>query len=156
MRRTISGFHQDEDGDWVARLSCWHNQHLRHRPPFQERPWVLEECGRAARVGAELDCPLCDRAELPEGLRLVRIAGPFDSGTLPPALRQEHRVAEGTWGCLRVQEGSVWFAMASDPPLEVRVRAGGRQPIPPGVAHALTVDGPVRLTVEFLVRDDNE
>jgi tellurite resistance-related uncharacterized protein len=154
VRRTIVGFHQDEDGDWVAELSCWHNQHVRHRPPFHDRPWVLEERERAARLGAELDCPLCDRAELPQGLRLVRTAGPFDSETLPSGLRQEHRVAEGTWGCLRVHGGSVWFAMAGDPPLRVRVGTGGRQPIPPGVAHALTVDGPVHLTVEFLVRDD--
>ena len=152
MRRTIVGFHQDDDGDWVAELSCWHNQHLRHRPPFQDRRWVLDEVERAARIGAGLDCPHCDRAELPEGLRLVRTAGPFDAGTLPPGLRKDHRVAEGTWGCLRVQEGSVWFAMAGDPPLEVRVGAGGSQPIPPGVAHALTLDGPVVLTVEFLVR----
>ena len=60
MQRTIIGFHQDEDGDWVAELSCLHNQHVRHRPPFQQRPWVLDESQRAARVGAELDCPLCD------------------------------------------------------------------------------------------------
>jgi len=44
--------------------------------------------------------------------------------------------------------------MDRDPPLKVRVGTGGRQPIPPGVAHALTVDGPVHLTIEFLVRDD--
>jgi tellurite resistance-related uncharacterized protein len=151
MRRTIVGFHQDEQGDWVAQLSCLHNQHLRHRPPFQERSWVLHEGERAARVGAELNCPLCDRAELPEGLHLARTVGPFEADTLPAGLRHRHRVAERTWGCLRVHEGSVWFSMHSDPPLRVRVEAGGRQPIPPGVFHALTVDGPVRLTVDFLL-----
>lgn len=151
MRRSIVGFHQDEDGDWVAELSCLHNQHVRHHPPFQQRPWVLDESQRAARIGAEIDCPLCDRAELPEGLRLARTAGPFEVDTLPPALRAAHRVAERTWGCLRVQEGSVVFSMESEPPVRVRVEAGGRQPIPPGVRHALTVDGPVRLTVDFLV-----
>jgi tellurite methyltransferase len=151
MQRGIVGFHQDEDGDWVAELSCLHNQHVRHQPPFQDRPWVLDESQRAARIGAELDCPLCDRAELPEGLRLARTAGPFEAHSLPPGLRNAHRVAEGTWGCLRVQEGSVLFSMESDPPVRVRVEAGGWLPIPPGVRHALTVDGPVRLTVDFLV-----
>jgi hypothetical protein len=58
MQRRIVGFHQDEDGDWVAELSCLHNLHVRHQPPFQERSWVLEESGRAARIGAELNCPL--------------------------------------------------------------------------------------------------
>jgi tellurite methyltransferase len=151
MQRRIVGFHQDEDGDWVAELSCLHNQHVRHQPPFQDRPWVLDESQRAARIGAELDCRLCDRAELPEGLRLARTAGPFEAHSLPSGLRTAHRVVDGIWGCLRVQEGSVLFSMDSDPPVRVRVGAGGWQPIPPGVRHALTVDGPVRLTVDFLV-----
>lgn len=59
------GFHQDEEGDWVAHLSCGHTQHVRHRPPFQERPWVVEEEGRRSRIGARLECPLCDRVEPP-------------------------------------------------------------------------------------------
>ena len=151
MQRSIVGFHQDDDGDWVAELSCLHNQHVRHRPPFQSRAWVLDESERASRIDAPLDCPLCDRAEMPEGLTLVRIAGPFDTGTLPAAFRRRHRVAERTWGFLRVLEGAVGFSMDSDPPLEVRLEAGGRQPIPPGVPHCLKVDGPVRLSVEFFV-----
>jgi hypothetical protein len=61
--RTITGFHQDEEGDWVAELSCGHNQHVRHRPPFQIRAWVLEADGRADRLGTAIDCPPCDRAE---------------------------------------------------------------------------------------------
>lgn len=151
MQRTIVGFHQDEDGDWVAELSCLHNQHVRHQPPFQQRPWVVDKSQRAARIGAALDCPLCDRAELPEGLHVARTAGPFEADTLPPGLHTAHRLAERTWGCLCVEDGSVLFLMESEPPVSVRVEAGGRQPIPPGVRHALTVDGPVRLTVEFLV-----
>lgn len=152
MRRAIVGFHQDEDGDWVAELSCLHNQHVRHRPPFQERPWVVDEAGRAARLGAELDCLRCDRAELPDGLTLTRTAGPFDAGTIPAGLRRDHRVAEGVWGCLCVQRGSVRFSMNTEPPLDARLQAGDRQAIPPGVPHALTVEGPVRLAVEFYAR----
>jgi tellurite resistance-related uncharacterized protein len=151
VRRTIVGFHQDEDGDWVAELSCLHNQHVRHRPPFQERPWVLDGSERSARIGAGLDCPLCDRAELPDGLRLVRTAGPFDADTLPAGLRRDHRVAEATWGRLCVEAGSVRFSMGTEPPVDVRLEAGDRQPIPPSVPHALTLEGPVRLAVEFYV-----
>ena len=152
MRRTIVGFHQDEDGDWVAELSCLHNQHVRHRPPFQERPWVVDETARASRLGVELDCPRCERAEFPEGLTLARTAGPFDAGTLPAGLRRDHRVADGVWGCLRVQDGAVRFSMKTEPPLDVRLEAGHRQAIPPGVPHALTLEGPVRLAVEFYVK----
>ena len=152
MRRTIVGFHQDEAGDWVAELSCLHGQHVRHRPPFQERPWVVTEDGRAARVGTELDCPRCDRAELPDGLVVVRTAGPFDEGSLPAGLRRAHRVADGTWGRIRVTEGSAGFALQTDPPIERRLGPGDTQAIPPAVPHAVSVDGPVVLAVDFLVR----
>jgi len=114
---------------------------------------VLDEAERSAHIGAALDCPLCDRVEFPEGLSLARVAGPFDEVTLPAALRRAHLVAERTWGTLVVLEGSVGFAMDVDPPLAISLRAGERQAIPPGVAHSLTVNGPVRLTVEFYVPD---
>ncbi len=61
VQRTIRGFHQDEQGDWVAELDCGHTQHVRHAPPFQVRPWVLSADERAARIGSLRDCPLCDR-----------------------------------------------------------------------------------------------
>lgn len=151
MRRRIVGFRADDAGDWIADLSCLHGQHVRHRPPFQDRPWVVTGPGRHERVGTELDCPLCDRAELPGGLRVARTAGPFDQESLPPALRKSHLVAEGRWGCLRVMEGGVGFTMATEPPLDTRLGAGDNQPIPPGVAHQLIVDRPVVVAVDFLV-----
>jgi uncharacterized protein DUF3565 len=58
--RRIIGFHQDQEGDWVAELECGHNQHVRHDPPWQERPWVLSSEGRASRLGTGLTCRLCD------------------------------------------------------------------------------------------------
>jgi hypothetical protein len=57
----ISGFHQDEHGHWVAELTCGHNQHVRHDPPWQVRPWVVTEEGRRTRLGETLACVLCDR-----------------------------------------------------------------------------------------------
>jgi tellurite resistance-related uncharacterized protein len=150
MRREITGFHPDDAGEWVAELSCLHGQHVRHRPPFQDRPWVTTETGRAGRIGTELDCPLCDRAELPAGLVVVRTAGPFDQDTLPAALRSAHVVAAGRWGCLRVLDGEVGFVLETDPPVDVRLAAGARQPIPPGIAHRVVVDGPAVVAVDFL------
>lgn len=152
MRRSVVGFHEDDQGDWVAELSCLHGQHVRHRPPFQERPWVLTRTGRAERIGTDLDCPLCDRAELPAELVVARTPGPFDARTLPSALRRDHRVAAGTWGVLRVVEGGIGFVMATVPPIDVSLVAGDRQPIPPGVPHHLVGDGPFLVAVDFLVR----
>jgi tellurite resistance-related uncharacterized protein len=152
VQRVIEGFHQDDAGDWVAELSCLHGQHVRHRPPFQDRPWVTTAEGRAGRVGTPIECPLCDRAELPDGLVAVRTAGPFDTATLPAGLRRDHRVAEHTWGLLRVLAGSARFTMATDPAVDRQLHAGDAQPIPPGVAHAVHVDGPVELAVDFFTR----
>lgn len=65
MERAITGFHQDEQGDWVADLTCGHGQHVRHRPPWQLRPWVLIEEGRRAHLGVILDCRRCDEDARP-------------------------------------------------------------------------------------------
>ena len=152
MIRAIDRFHQDEEGDWVAELSCLHNQHVRHSPPFQERPWVDSEAGRTERLGSPIECPLCDRLELPADLEVVRTAGPFDAKTLPPGLQRSHLVAERTWGVLRVLEGAVVFTMETRPPTINRVSAGEEQPIPPDVPHFVRVDESGRLAIDFLVR----
>ena len=152
--RTIDGFHRDDLGDWVAELSCLHNQHVRHRPPFLERPWVLSEAGRTEHLGALIDCPLCDAAELPDNLAIARTAGPFDEGSIPAGLLKAHLIADRTWGDLRVLEGRVTLHMATDPPFERQLQAGDNQPIPPGVEHALVLEGPVSLAVDFRIRRD--
>jgi hypothetical protein len=60
VEQPIVGFHQDEKGDWVAELACGHGQHVRHRPPFTLRPWATTEEGRRSKLGARLECVLCD------------------------------------------------------------------------------------------------
>jgi hypothetical protein len=60
MQRTITGFERDEEGHWVALLSCGHRQHVRHKPPFIERPWVVDQVSRDAITGETIECPLCD------------------------------------------------------------------------------------------------
>jgi mannose-6-phosphate isomerase-like protein (cupin superfamily) len=147
--REVQGFHQDEEGDWVAELSCLHGQHVRDRPPIWPRPWVTTAEGRAEHLGSELDCPLCDRLELPEGLTLARTAGPFDADSLPAGLRRTHLVADRTWAVLRVLDGAVTLHLQAQP---IPLTAGDRQPIPPGVPHQLELDGPFRVEIDFLVR----
>ncbi len=153
MIRAIVSFHADESGEWVAELSCLHSQHVRHQPPFRQREWVTTPAGRVEKIGSEIDCPLCDRAELPEGLRIVRTAGPFDAGSVPKALRTAHRIAGGTWGVLRLIEGGAGIQIATTPPIDRWLTPGGAQPIPPLVPHHLMIDGAVVLAVDFLVAD---
>jgi len=63
MKQPIIGFHKDEKDDWVAELDCGHNQHVRHNPPWMNRPWVTTENGRKDHLGRELECKKCDRNE---------------------------------------------------------------------------------------------
>jgi hypothetical protein len=58
----IVGFHQDGQGDWIADLACGHGQHVRHRPPWELRPWVTTDTGRQAHLGKPLRCVRCDES----------------------------------------------------------------------------------------------
>ncbi len=60
MERTITGFHSDSAGEWIADLDCGHRRHVRHNPPWEDHAWVLEEESRRARLGTQLSCGLCD------------------------------------------------------------------------------------------------
>ena len=72
----------------------------------------------------------------------------FDHETLPQALRSEHRTKEGTWGLLRVLEGRVLLTFV-DPRREIAVSPGRPAVIPPQETHFVTLDGPMRMQVEF-------
>ena len=56
MQQAIVGFHLDKENHWVAELACGHGQHVRHDPPWQNRPWVLTEQGRKEKLGMMLKC----------------------------------------------------------------------------------------------------
>lgn len=84
MKRTITGFHRDPAEDWVAELVCGHGQHVRHKPPFFSRPWILTVEGRHSRLGVELDCVRCDRFELPEPGDLTPSLHPIAQARVAP------------------------------------------------------------------------
>lgn len=66
MQQPITGFHQDAERHWVAELACGHFQHVRHDPPWTERPWVVTEPGRTGMLGHLLNCVKCDAAAPPD------------------------------------------------------------------------------------------
>jgi hypothetical protein len=66
VKRTITGYHRDEELHWVAELDCGHDQHVRHNPPWVSRPWVTTAAGRDGMLGTTLDCRKCDRGEPPD------------------------------------------------------------------------------------------
>lgn len=66
MQQPIVGFHLDPENHWVAELACGHYQHVRHDPPWIERPWVVTEAGRRSRLGLLLECKKCDAGAPPD------------------------------------------------------------------------------------------
>jgi hypothetical protein len=69
MDRKIVGYHQDEEAHWVAELDCGHFQHVRHNPPWTNRPWVVTREGRQQKLGAVLQCRKCDEGRPPDTAR---------------------------------------------------------------------------------------
>lgn len=61
MRQPIVGYHLDDENHWVAHLGCGHFQHVRHNPPWTNRPWVITSKGRKSRLGYQLNCKICDQ-----------------------------------------------------------------------------------------------
>ena len=68
MQRAIVGYHRDDAGDWVAELDCGHFQHVRHNPPWVNRPWVTTSDGRAEKLGERLACKKCDEGAPLDGV----------------------------------------------------------------------------------------
>jgi hypothetical protein len=60
LKQRIVGFHRDEACDWVAELECGHDQHVRHDPPWTNRPWVTTSEGRERHLGHTLNCRKCE------------------------------------------------------------------------------------------------
>ena len=60
MKQKIIDFDKDEEGDWVAILNCGHTRHVRHNPPWFNRPWVEKAQSRNKFLGTELNCKKCD------------------------------------------------------------------------------------------------
>ena len=109
MERAICGFHIDERDDWVAELDCYHNQHVRHKPPFFNRPWVKTAAGREDMIGEVLDCVRCDRFEFPPHLVPYKRTPVFNEHTIPAGLIRNHSTKTGVWGRINVISGSLHY-----------------------------------------------
>jgi tellurite resistance-related uncharacterized protein len=147
--RAIVGFHRDEAGAWVAELACGHRQHVRHAPPWQSRPWVETEAGRAQHIGAELACPHCAMPSLPAGLAQYKQTAEFDEHTLPSGLRARHTLKPGTWGRIVVLEGKLLYVFEDEPGRAFVLTPALPGVVPPEVPHHVEPRGPVRLRIDF-------
>lgn len=133
-------------------MSCGHCQHVRHEPPFVNRPWVTTEEGRSAKLGEALDCPRCDRSELPDGLSAYRRTPEFDETTLPVGLRRAHATKAGVWAEIRVIEGILRLRMEGSREEEWMLDSSRPGIVAPEVPHHVEPIGSVRFFVEFYKR----
>lgn len=153
--RRIGGFHADDEEDWAAVLARDHRHHVRHRPPFRIRRWVLDPEGRAGRIGTCSSCPLCELAE-----RLVEVGrrGPWSAAESPLASRQAHQTPGGRWSLLRVLAGraTVAFLVAQGEGRHQASRSrrlrrpGEEQPLPPGRWHQVDPEDGAELELVLL------
>jgi tellurite resistance-related uncharacterized protein len=146
MLTTITGFHRDDLGDWVAELACEHGQHMRHRPPWELRAWVTTDEGRQQKLGEAIDCPQCDQVAMPASASEYKRTATFTEETLPAALRAAHRTKAGTWARIVVETGALEY--------HVRGRVHRLEPGRPGLieperTHHVRPLGTVRAHVEF-------
>lgn len=148
MQRPITGFRLDEHDDWVAVLGCGHPQHVRHRPPFEERPWVTTEAGRREKLGVPLDCVRCDRCELPPDALAYKRTTTFTEATIPDALRRDHTTRAGVWATIVVDEGHLRYR-CERLGIDVELTPGRPGIVVPEVPHRVEATGPVRFFVEF-------
>ena len=148
MERPIIGFGVGSDDDPVAILSCGHPQHVRHNPPFINRPWVTTTDGRASMLGKALNCIRCDNFELPDGFVPYKRTSVFTEETVPSGLKKDHSTKSGVWAKIRVEEGKLRYRM---PGLDIdtELQPGKIGIVVPEALHNVEPLGAVRFFVEF-------
>lgn len=149
MDRPIVGFHLDEEQDWVADLDCGHGQHVRHQPPFFERPWVMSEAGREEKLGSFLNCLRCDSFEIPDGYEQYKQTPVFNNQTLPRGLRASHTTKKGVWAQIHMKKGSLTYVV--EEPLRCEFDLTPDQPgiVVPQVPHYLQLEEDMEVSVSF-------
>ena len=153
MKRPIIRFGHDDIGDWVATLNCGHLQHVRHSPPFINRPWVTTEAGRKSKIGEMLNCVRCDKFEFPNNFIPYKKTPVFTEESLPSGLKNDHSTKVGVWGKIIVTEGKLQYRVNS---LKTDVELSPGEPgiVLPEILHSVAPLGAVKFYVEFYKEPD--
>ncbi len=152
---TVLSFEQDDVGDWVARLSCGHSQHVRHQPPWLSRPWVTTEEGRRCHVGIELNCQLCRMPSLPADVQEYKRTREFDADTIPAGLLRDHRTKAGVWATIVVLEGYLGYRIQDEQQSYFMLRPGVDGIVAPNQPHHVVPQPGTRFYVAFWRHPEN-
>jgi len=153
MKRPIIRFGHDDIGDWVATLNCGHLQHVRHSPPFINRPWVITESGRKNKIGETLNCVRCDKFELPGNFVPYKKTPVFTEESLPSGLKNDHSTKTGVWGKIILIEGTLQYRVNSLK-TDIVLSPNKLGVILPEILHSVALLGPVKFYVEFYKEPD--
>jgi len=149
MQRKIIGYHLDEEQDWVAELDCYHGQHVRHKPPFFNRPWVITESGRNSQLASLLNCVRCDALEFPEGLSAYKKTPEFSQDSIPKGLLKQHSTKEGVWAIIHVLSGTLLYYPHDTNAQCIPLSKDDKGIIPPNKYHSVAAKSDVIFYVEF-------
>jgi len=149
VQRSIVGFNLDEEGDWVAQLDCCHGQHVRHQPPFVNRPWVVTQEGRTSMLGSTLSCVRCDRLELPADLVLYQRTPVCTAASMPTELRQGYTTRSGVWSCICLLSGEASCTLGAPVSRTLTLEPLSEVAIPPQVLHSLHASPTAHFYIEF-------
>lgn len=147
MHRAITDFSRDADDDWFARLDCGHNRHVRHRPPFINRPWVVTAAGRRQWLGETLDCLRCDRLEWPAATRRLDRSALHDHHDPRLGDPRPTQTERGLWLQIVVQHGELRLTLAAPERVQV-VNAATPGTVPPQTPYWLSAAQTVAFVVE--------
>lgn len=139
MKRKIVCYHQvPNSGKWSAELDCFHRLHTTHQQDLH----------------TEVDCPLCDTLNFPEGLTAYKRTPEFTEQNIPKGLLNNHATKAGTWGKIRVLEGALTFTIDGQQAIELKATETSH--IPPQILHAVKANNSVRFYVEFYTQDQSK
>jgi tellurite methyltransferase len=147
--RQILDIEAESADSCVAALDCGHRRHIRHRPPLERHPWILDPAERAARVGQRIECGRCERLELPAGAACYKQLGEFSAATIPPGLLKDHTLKAGTWAQIVVLSGQLRYRIAAPLARELLLTPGAPGVVPPEIPHSIEPIGEVRLRIDF-------
>lgn len=103
---------------------------------------------KAATIAESLQLGLFFQLDPAAPPQPYKVTAEWDEASLPQAIRSRHNTKPGTWGLLRVLEGSVELVF-EDPPRRLHVTPDSPAEIPPQHWHHVEVTGPMRMLVEF-------
>ncbi|MEO9181586.1 MAG: DUF1971 domain-containing protein [Acidimicrobiales bacterium] len=90
---------------------------------------------------------------MPSGLRRLWSTPEWDERSAPPGLMRAHFVLPGTWGQIVMHDGRLGLVAHTTPMIDVVLRAGAVQALPPDIEHQFHLVGSVRFALQFFAID---